>query len=89
MANPGLSSVEAGLRLRYEVRKELAPYVGVEWSRAFRGTADYIAAAGGEAETTRFIIGLKARFQPAGQRMAQASSKVGRGLRGCRFSSVP
>lgn len=58
----GLSSIEAGLRLRYEVRKEFAPYVGVEWSRAFGGTADYIEAAGGETEATRLVVGLKAWF---------------------------
>ena len=58
----GLSSVEAGLRLRYEFRKEFAPYVGIEWSHAFGDTADHIEAAGGEAETTRFVLGLKAWF---------------------------
>ena len=58
----GLSSVEAGLRLRYEFRKEFAPYVGVEWSRAFGDTADYIEARGGEAEDTRLVVGLKAWF---------------------------
>ncbi len=58
----GLSSLEAGLRLRYEFRKELAPYVGVEWSRSFGDTADYIEARGGETENTRFVVGLKAWF---------------------------
>ena len=58
----GLSSVEAGLRLRYEFRKEFAPYVGVEWSRAFGDTADYIEARGGEVEDTRIVVGLKAWF---------------------------
>lgn len=58
----GLSSVEAGLRLRYEFRKEFAPYVGVEWSRALGDTADYIEARGGEADDTRFVVGLKAWF---------------------------
>ena len=58
----GLSSIEAGLRLRYEFRKEFAPYVGVEWSRALGETADYIEARGGEPEDTRFVIGLKAWF---------------------------
>ncbi|GLS00410.1 copper resistance protein B [Brevundimonas denitrificans] len=58
----GLSSVEAGLRLRYEFRKEFAPYVGVEWSRSFGDTADYIEARGGEPEDTRFVVGLKAWF---------------------------
>jgi copper resistance protein B len=58
----GLSSVEAGLRLRYEFRKEFAPYVGVEWSRALGETADYIEARGGEVEDTRLVVGLKAWF---------------------------
>ena len=58
----GLSSIEAGLRLRYEFRKEFAPYVGVEWSRALGNTADYIDARGGEAEDTRVVVGLKAWF---------------------------
>ncbi|AQR60564.1 copper resistance protein CopB [Brevundimonas sp. LM2] len=58
----GLSSIEAGLRLRYEFRKEFAPYVGVEWSRSFGDTADYIKARGGEADDTRFVVGLKAWF---------------------------
>jgi len=58
----GLASVEAGLRLRYEFRKEFAPYVGVEWSRALGDTADYIEARGGAPEDTRFVVGLKAWF---------------------------
>ena len=58
----GLSSVEAGLRLRYEFRKELAPYVGVEWSRALGDTADYIKDRGGEIDDTRFVVGLNAWF---------------------------
>ena len=58
----GLSSVEAGLRLRYEFRRELAPYVGVEWSRALGDTADYIEAAGGDPEETRVVVGLRAWF---------------------------
>ena len=51
-----------GLRLRYEFRKEFAPYVGIEWSRAFGDTADYIEARGGETDDTRFVVGLKAWF---------------------------
>lgn len=58
----GLTSVTAGLRLRYEIRKEFAPYVGVEWSRAFGDTADYLKARGGEADDTRLVVGLKAWF---------------------------
>ncbi len=58
----GLSSVEAGLRLRYEFRKEFAPYIGVEWTRALGDTAGYIEARGGDPEDTRFVVGLKAWF---------------------------
>ncbi|WP_374516184.1 copper resistance protein B, partial [Brevundimonas sp.] len=58
----GLTSVEAGLRLRYEFRREFAPYVGVEWSRALGDTADLVEAAGGDPEETRFVLGLRAWF---------------------------
>ncbi len=58
----GLTHVEAGLRLRYEIAKEFAPYVGVEWSRDLGGTADLTRAMGGEPEHTRFVIGLRAWF---------------------------
>lgn len=34
----GLSSLEAGVRLRYELIREFAPYVGVEWERTFGQT---------------------------------------------------
>ena len=40
--------VKPGLRLRYEFRRELAPYVGVAWERKFGETADF-AEADGEA----------------------------------------
>lgn len=36
----GLSNITAGVRLRYEIRREFAPYVGVEWSKNFGNTAD-------------------------------------------------
>lgn len=58
----GLTSVEAGLRLRYEIRKEFAPYLGVEWSRMLGETADRLVAAGGEPEDTRVVVGLRAWF---------------------------
>ena len=58
----GLTSVTAGLRLRYEIRKEFAPYVGVEWSRSLGAAADYARARGQDPEDTRFVVGLKAWF---------------------------
>ena len=36
----GLSNLTAGMRLRYEIKREFAPYIGVEWSKNFGNTAD-------------------------------------------------
>nr|WP_314432144.1 copper resistance protein B [uncultured Brevundimonas sp.] len=58
----GLTSVTAGLRLRYEIRKEFAPYVGVEWSRSLGDTADYAKARGEDPEDFRLVVGIKAWF---------------------------
>jgi Copper resistance protein B precursor (CopB) len=44
---PGLSDTELGLRLRYEIRRELAPYVGLSWTRLYGGTKDLAPALGG------------------------------------------
>lgn len=58
----GLSSAEAGLRLRYEVRRELAPYVGVSWNRTFFGTADLAEAEGDATSGARLALGVRAWF---------------------------
>jgi len=59
---PGLTSVTAGLRLRYELRKAFAPYLGVEWSRSLGETADYAKARGKDADAARLVVGIKAWF---------------------------
>jgi copper resistance protein B len=59
MIGAGLSSADVGLRLRYEVRREIAPYAGVLWSRRFLGTADAWEAAGREVADTRLVAGLR------------------------------
>jgi copper resistance protein B len=58
----GLSDVELGLRLRYEIRREFAPYVGALWSRKFGETADLARAHGGDANEVVFVAGLRAWF---------------------------
>lgn len=58
----GLSDAEFGLRLRYEVQREFSPYVGVSWERKFGDTADYARAAGERAETTSFVVGIRAWY---------------------------
>jgi len=55
----GLSSVTAGIRLRYEIRREFAPYVGIEWAGKFGATADYAKAAGRDTGETRLVAGLR------------------------------
>jgi copper resistance protein B len=58
----GLSNAELGLRLRYEIRREFAPYIGVSWDRRFGKTADYWRAAGEGPEATSFVVGLRTFF---------------------------
>jgi copper resistance protein B len=58
----GLSNLEAGLRLRYEIRREFAPYIGLNWSKLFGDTADFAAAAGESAADLQLTIGLRAWF---------------------------
>ena len=58
----GLSSVETGLRLRYEVRRELAPYIGITWDRKLFGTADQARAEGESVGATRLAFGVRTWF---------------------------
>jgi copper resistance protein B len=58
----GLSSAETGVRVRYEVRREFAPYVGVTWHRKLFGTADLAKAAGKDAGGARFTTGVRVWF---------------------------
>jgi copper resistance protein B len=58
----GLASAEAGLRLRYELRREFAPYVGVHREKSFGDTVDLLEAAGEHSSETHWVVGLKAWF---------------------------
>lgn len=58
----GLSELSAGLRLRYEIRREFAPYAGVEWAEKYGGTADYARAAGLDSSETRAVAGVRFWF---------------------------
>ena len=55
----GLSSIEAGLRMRYEFRREFAPYVGVTWNNTFSETKDLAGAVGDTSAGLRFVVGLR------------------------------
>jgi copper resistance protein B len=58
----GLSDAEVGLRLRYEIRREFAPYVGVHYERKFGDTADLARAAGEDRDELRVALGVRAWF---------------------------
>jgi copper resistance protein B len=58
----GLSTLETGVRLRYEIRREFAPYIGVVWNSKFGGTADFARTAGSEVRATRFVAGVRMWF---------------------------
>lgn len=58
----GLSSISAGLRLRYEIRREFAPYIGIEWAGMFGDTADYARASQQSTADTRLVAGLRFWF---------------------------
>jgi copper resistance protein B len=58
----GLGSAEGGLRLRYEIRREVAPYVGVVRERRFGDTADLARAAGAPARDTWLVAGIRLWF---------------------------
>ncbi|ARU14884.1 copper resistance protein B [Croceicoccus marinus] len=58
----GVSSVEVGLRLRYEIRREFAPYIGVGYSAKLGQTADYAREDGEDSDALAALIGLRAWF---------------------------
>ncbi|MBT8139858.1 MAG: copper resistance protein B [Gammaproteobacteria bacterium] len=58
----GLSEIEAGLRLRYEVRREFAPYIGINWEKAYGNTKRFEREAGERSEEGALVFGLRAWF---------------------------
>lgn len=58
----GLASAEVGLRLRYEIRREFAPYVGINWTWATGKTADYARANGEDTRERGVVAGVRFWF---------------------------
>ncbi|WP_425998630.1 copper resistance protein B [Caulobacter sp. DWR1-3-2b1] len=56
------SDAELGLRLRYEIRREFAPYVGVLRHRTFGEAADLARAVGERTGETSVVFGVRAWF---------------------------
>ena len=58
----GLNDLELALLLRYEIRREFAPYVGLSWKRSFGGSADFLRREGEDVTRLQFVAGLRAWF---------------------------
>lgn len=58
----GLSDIEFGLRLRYEITRQVAPYIGISWERKNGNTANYARQAGESTRSTRVVAGVRLWF---------------------------
>ena len=58
----GLTNAEIGLRLRYDIAREFAPYVGVQYERAFGRTRDFLRDEGEATGGWSFLAGIRFWF---------------------------
>jgi len=58
----GLSDIDIGLRLRYEIEREFAPYIGIEWARHFGNTADFSRQEGESRTSVNWLAGVRIWF---------------------------
>ena len=58
----GLTDAEVGIRLRYEITRRFAPYIGVSYEAKTGRTADYARADGKYPTTTSFVAGVRLQF---------------------------
>ena len=57
----GLNDAELGLRIRYEIRREFAPYVGIVWTSKFGESAEFTRAerVGTSTRNLAFVLGVR------------------------------
>ena len=58
----GFTNIDLGLRLRYEIKREFAPYVGVEWQRNLGETAQFTKDNGGDPDKVVILFGVRAWY---------------------------
>ncbi|MEX6501045.1 copper resistance protein B [Pseudomonas zhanjiangensis] len=58
----GLANTELSLRLRYELVRQFAPYIGVSWNRTYGNTADIVRDEGGDVDEARLVAGIRIWF---------------------------
>ena len=54
--------MELGLRLRYQIQREFAPYIGINWEKKFGNTADFAEEEGEATDDLQFVVGISAWF---------------------------
>lgn len=55
----GLSDSRLGLRLRYEIKREIAPYIGINWDKKYGSTATMTT---GKVSDTQVVVGIRSWF---------------------------
>ncbi len=58
----GFNDLELGLRLRYEISREFAPYIGISWEKLFGKTAEFAEEEGESSDEVKFVTGLRLLF---------------------------
>lgn len=58
----GLNNTEAGLRLRYAIRRELVPYIGVRWEQLYGETKDIARRRYERTSSTALVLGIRAWY---------------------------
>ena len=59
LVGAGISSSELALRLRFNIRPELAPYLGVAWTNTYGDTAALHRAAGSDEDELEWLAGVR------------------------------
>lgn len=55
----GVNNLELGLRVRYEIRRQFGPYLGLSFDRRFFGAADLARAEGQDPRRARLVFGVR------------------------------
>ena len=58
----GVNDLELGLRLRYEIKRKFAPYVGLHWEKKFGATANFAREEEEETDNLYFLAGISFWF---------------------------
>ncbi|WP_244103083.1 copper resistance protein B [Burkholderia gladioli] len=58
----GLGDTSLGLRLRYEVDRQFAPYLGISWDRSYGNSARMVVREGGRRSELSVLAGVRVWF---------------------------